>query len=196
MTSDTQQKAIVVYGASSEHIDPAYKEAAYELGRLIALSDIAVVCGGGRAGLMKAAIEGAVEAGGCAIGVLPQFMVDRQWQHPRLTRMVATPDMHSRKSAMAGMSMAAIACPGGCGTFEELLEMITWRQLGLYHGPVVILNTAGYYDPLIEMLDRSIEQGFRRGDHRQLWHVADTPAMALELALAADDNPVIPQQNL
>lgn len=145
--SEVTKRAVTVYGASSDQIDPCYKEAAYELGRRIAEAGCSLVCGGGKAGLMKAAIDGAVDAGGEAIGVLPHFMVENAWQYQRLTSMIDTPDMHSRKHTMARMSCAAIACPGGCGTFEELMEIITWRQLNLYRGQVVILNTAGYYDP-------------------------------------------------
>ncbi len=186
--------AITVYGASSENIDPAYKQAAFELGQLIAQAGMSVVCGGGKAGLMKAAIDGAVSVNGNTIGVLPQFMVDRQWQHPALSQMISTPDMHTRKRTMAELCRAAIACPGGCGTFEELMEIITWRQLNLFHGQVVILNTNGYYDPLLQMLERTIQQGFMRGDHRGLWHVATTPAQAVELALTPVDDSLFTQK--
>lgn len=182
-----KKDAIVVYGASSENIADNYKTAAYELGKLIAAAGKTLVSGGGKAGLMKAAIDGATSNGGTTIGVLPQFMIERKWQHPGLTEIIATPDMHTRKRTMAELSMAAIACPGGCGTFEELMEIITWRQLNLYHGQVVILNTDGYYDPLIQMLQRTIDQGFMRGDHAGLWHVASTPAQALEMALMPCD---------
>ena len=189
-----QQKAITVYGASSEQIDSAYKEAAFNLGREIARAGLALVCGGGKAGLMKAAIDGATELGGHTIGVLPHFMIDNDWQHPRLSEMIATPDMHTRKQTMANRSIAAIACPGGCGTFEELTEIITWRQLNLYRGQVVILNTLGYYDPLLRMLDRAIDQGFMRADHRRLYFVASTPEEAVEMALQPVDPALFSQK--
>lgn len=181
------KQAICVYGASSADIDPVYKEAAFETGRLIALSGHPLVCGGGRSGLMAAAIEGAVSAGGEAIGVLPQFMIERNWQHPALTSLVVKPDMHSRKRAMAEMSLAAISLPGGCGTLEELLEIITWRQLNLFKGNVVIANIAGYYSPLLEMLRQTIDKGFMKGDHARLWSVASSAAEAVEAALAPAD---------
>ena len=111
--SEVTKRAVTVYGASSEEIDPRYKEAAYELGRRIAEAGCSLVCGGGKAGLMKAAIDGAVDAGGDAIGVLPHFMVENAWQYERLTRMIDTPDMHSRKQTMAELSCAAMAGPGG-----------------------------------------------------------------------------------
>lgn len=189
-----QQKAIVVYGASSENIDVAYKQAAKELGKLIALNGYALITGGGKAGLMKAAIEGAVQVGGNTIGVLPQFMVDRDWQHPDLTQMITTPDMHTRKQTMATMSVAAIACPGGCGTLDELMEIITWRQLNLYRGQVVIMNINGYYDPLLEMLQKTIDCGFMRGDHSCLWNIATSPAEAIDMALAPVKNTYFSQK--
>ncbi len=175
--------AVVVYGASSENIKQIYKDEVFEVGRLIAGHGHAVVCGGGRQGLMRAAIDGALSVGGEAIGVLPQFMVANAWQHPQLSRMIEVPDMHVRKQTMAGMSMAAIACPGGCGTFEELTELITWRQLGLYHGNIVILNIEGYYDSLIAQFDRAIAEGFMHEDHRSLFCVATTADEAVRLAL-------------
>lgn len=170
--STEKAKAVCVYGASSEKIAEAYKEAAYRCGAAIARSGHPLVCGGGRQGLMRCAIEGALSEGGTAIGVLPQFMVERSWQHPALTRMIATEGMHERKRTMAELSMGVVACPGGCGTLEELLEIITWRQLNLWSGPIVILNVDGYYDPLVEMLQRTIDQGFRRSDREALWSVA------------------------
>ena len=188
MKQDTSEaRAIVVYGASSEDIKQEYKDAARETGKLIAEAGCALVCGGGRQGLMKAAIDGALDAGGEAIGVLPQFMIDNNWQHPGLTRMIATASMHERKHTMAMMAVAAIACPGGCGTFEELLEIITWRQLNLYRGQVVILNTDGYYDPMLQMFDRAIEQGFMHADHQRLFTVATTAAEAVAAALQPVD---------
>ena len=188
MKQDTSEaRAIVVYGASSEDIKQEYKDAARETGKLIAEAGCALVCGGGRQGLMKAAIDGALDAGGEAIGVLPQFMIDNNWQHPGLTRMIATASMHERKHTMAMMAVAAIACPGGCGTFEELLEIITWRQLNLYRGQVVILNTDGYYGPMLQMFDRAIEQGFMHADHKRLFTVATTAAEAVAAALQPVD---------
>ena len=188
MKQDTSEaRAIVVYGASSEDIKQEYKDAARETGKLIAEAGCALVCGGGRQGLMKAAIDGALDAGCEAIGVWPQFMIDNNWQHPGLTRMIATASMHERKHTMAMMAVAAIACPGGCGTFEELLEIITWRQLNLYRGQVVILNTDGYYDPMLQMFDRAIEQGFMHADHKRLFTVATTAAEAVAAALQPVD---------
>ncbi len=180
------KNCICVYCASSEHIANVYKEAAHEIGRLIALSGHSVVCGGGKSGLMRCVIDGALQQGGEAIGILPEFMIANRWEHEHLSRLIVTEDMHARKQRMADMSIGAIALPGGCGTLEELLELITWRQLNLFEGQIVILNTAGYYDPLIEMLARTVELGFMRTDHLKLWKVAATPAEAIKMVLDTD----------
>lgn len=177
------EQGITVYCASSPDVDRKFIDAARELGELAARAGVPVVCGAGRTGLMGALVDGAVGCGGEAIGVIPQFMVDKGWNHTALTRTIVTPDMHQRKHTMARMARGVIAMPGGCGTLEELLEIITWRQLGLYHGQVVILNTDGYYDPLITMLGRAVELRFMNPDHTGLWCVASTPAEALSLAM-------------
>lgn len=180
MTETENKRAVTVYGASSPLVADRYKEAACALGQALAQAGMDVVSGGGRDGLMAAAIDGALEAGGRVIGVLPDFMVERGWNHPRLSEMITVASMHERKQTMASLSRAAIALPGGCGTFEELLEIITWRQLGLYQGHVVILNVDGYYDPLIGMLDRSVAEHFMNDDHRRLWYVTDSVPDAVD----------------
>ena len=175
------KKGITVYGASRNNLDPVFTDAARELGRLIALEGYPLISGGGRNGLMAAAIDGANTAGGMTIGILPEFMVSKGWQHEGLTTMITTPDMHRRKELMAEMSVGVIAMPGGIGTFEELLEIITWRQLGLYRGPVVILNTDGYYDLLLGMLESASAKGFMRATEiRELWHVVGEPEHAVK----------------
>ena len=180
MNTADNKRAVTVYGASSPLVARKYKEAAYALGQAIANAGMDLVSGGGRDGLMAAAIEGALACGGRTIGVLPDFLVERGWNHEALTEMITVGSMHERKHTMASLSRAAVALPGGCGTFEELLEIITWRQLGLYQGHVVILNVDGYYDPLIGMLDRSIAEHFMNEDHRRLWYVTDSVADAVD----------------
>lgn len=174
-----EKNAVTVYGASSPKVAHKYKEAAHLLGEALARAGMTVVSGGGREGLMAAAIDGALSAGGRAVGVLPDFMVERGWNHPALSEMITVSSMHERKRTMASLSRGAVALPGGCGTFEELLEIITWRQLGLFQGHVIILNVDGYYDPLIGMLDRSIAEHFMNDDHRRLWYVTDSVADAV-----------------
>lgn len=173
---------ITIYGASSGQVPAAYVEAAQTLGRLIGESHHTLVNGAGRTGLMGACADACLAAGGEAVGVIPQFMVDHGWQHTGMTRLVVTPDMHRRKELMAEMSQACIALPGGVGTLEELLEIITWKQLGLYDKPIVVLNTDGYYSPLLDQLQRCVDERFMRPQHQAIWSVAATPAEALHAA--------------
>ncbi len=180
---ELQNKAICIYGASSSRIAEVYHRDAFAVGELIARKGYSLVSGGGRGGLMAAAIDGALSAGGAAIGVLPEFMVEREWHHLSLTEMILCPDMHTRKRTMAEMSSGVIALPGGVGTLDELMEIITWRQLSLYKGNIVILNTNGFYDPLFEMLDRIARQHFMRPSRKRLWFVANTPEEAVEAAI-------------
>lgn len=174
-------KSVCVYCASSTKIDEAYFEAAKQLGELLAEKNIRIINGAGCQGLMAAVSDSALEAGGKVTGVIPHFMVEQGWNHTGLTQTIETETMHERKNLMAEMSDAVITLPGGCGTLEELLEIITWKQLGLYLKPIVILNINGYFNSLIEMLEKAIEQNFMRPEHEKLWDVANTPGEAVEL---------------
>ena len=171
---------VTIYASASSRIFPVYFEAAGILGKLLAEHAITCVNGGGLNGLMGAVTNAVLENGGNVCGVIPQFMCDNGWLHPAIRDVVVTPDMHSRKQTMADKSDACIALPGGVGTLEELLEIITWKQLGLYKNPIVILNTAGYYDPLLAMLDKANRENFIHVSS-VAWRVANSPEEALEL---------------
>ena len=173
---------ITIYCASSGQVPAPYTDAARELGSLLAARGHTLINGAGRTGLMAAAAEACLDAGGKAVGVIPQFMIDQGWQHAGLTRLVVTPDMHRRKEKMAALADACIALPGGVGTLEELLEVITWKQLGLFLKPIVILNTEGFFAPLLAQLERAAAEHFMRPAHLGIWRVADTPAEAVRLA--------------
>lgn len=173
--------SVCVYSASSTKIDPVYFDTAYELGTLLGRQHIRLINGAGNMGLMSAVSDAALAAGGEVTGVIPRFMVEQGWHHTGLTRLVEVESMHERKKMMADLSDAVIALPGGCGTLEELLEIITWKQLGLYLNPVVILNVKGYFDPLLAMLQRAVEENFMRTQHGSIWHVAKTVREAVEL---------------
>ena len=172
---------VCVFCASSANIDARYLEATRELGRLLAEGGWRCVNGGGAVGLMGAVTDGALDADGEVTGVIPKFMVDNGWCYDRLEDIIITADMHQRKQMMSEMADAVIALPGGVGTLEELLETLTWRQLGLVKVPVIILNTLGYYDALLAMLHHAIDQGFMKDSHAQLWQVAATPAEAITM---------------
>jgi len=173
-------KTITVYASASPRISSVYFEAAAELGKLFAEHSITCVNGGGINGLMAEVSEAVLENGGNVCGIIPQFMFDKGWVHPKIQEVIITPDMHSRKETMAERSDACIALPGGVGTLEELLEIITWRHLGLYPKPIVILNTNSYYDNLIAMLAKADKENFI---HIQspAFQVATTPGEALEI---------------
>ena len=174
-------QSVCVYSASSTKIADCYFQAARELGELLGHHGIRLVNGAGNLGLMRACADACLEAGGKVTGVIPRFMVEQGWQHPGLTELIETEDMHTRKQTMARLSDGVIALPGGCGTLEELLEIITWKQLGLYLNPIVVLNTNGFYDPLLKMLDRAAEEHFMRPAHLDIWKVASTPTEAIDL---------------
>ena len=172
---------VCVFCASSANIDARYLDAARELGGMLARDGWRCVNGGGAVGLMGAVTDGTLDAGGQVTGVIPKFMVDNGWCYDRLEDVLITADMHQRKQMMSEMADAVIALPGGVGTFEELLETLTWRQLGLVKVPVIILNTLGYYDALLEMLRHAIDEGFMKASHARLWQVAATPDEAVAL---------------
>ena len=176
-----ERNTIVVYGASSADAEQVFVDAAYRLGGLIAKAGKRLVSGAGSTGLMAAVEDGALDAGGVSIGIIPQFMVDNGWLHKGLTETIVTPSMHERKHRMADMADAVIALPGGTGTFEELFEIITWKMLGLFVKPIVILNTDHYYDPILQMLERTAERHFMKPVFKKLWAVADTPDEAIAL---------------
>lgn len=183
---------ITVYAASSSRIDPLYFEAARELGTLMALSGITCINGAGGKGLMAAVTDAVLDSGGDVCGIIPRFMVDEGWMHSKLKDPVVTDSMHARKQLMADRSDGCIALPGGIGTMEELLEIITWKQLGLYTKPVVILNTNGFYDDLLAMLQKALDERFMHGKHASIWHVASTPEEALQIVTSCcewEDNP-------
>jgi len=171
---------VSVYGASSAQIDEAYIAAAAQFGRLAAARGWTCIHGGGSTGIMGAVTTGALEVGGHVRGIIPKFMVDNGWHDDRLADLVITADMHQRKDLICESGDALVAMPGGVGTLEELAEVMTWRQLGLITKPIVILNTAGYYAPLLELFDKAIAQGFMRASHRALWTVCDTPEQAID----------------
>jgi uncharacterized protein (TIGR00730 family) len=166
---------VCVFAASSSRIDPGYAEAASLLGTLFARSGINVIYGGGGIGLMGVLADAVMEHGGSITGVIPSFMNDEGWGHPSVSDMIVTSDMGERKKNMFARAEAVVALPGGIGTLEELTEAITLKQLGLFHGPVVMLNTLGFYNPLIGMLDQMIHGNFMRSEHKNMWTIAETP---------------------
>ena len=176
----TDAFGVAVYSASSDAVDKVYIDAAVRLGELLAKNNITCINGGGNLGLMGAIINSTLLHGGHVKGVIPQFMVDSGWCHSKLSEQIVTQTMHERKQKMAELSSAVIALPGGVGTLEELLEIITWKQLGLYKHPIIILNINNYYSSLIAMFDNMIEQNFMHKRYREMWKVVNTPEEAID----------------
>lgn len=176
-------KKIAVYCASSTQIDDCYFKDARRLGQLMGEQGVTLINGAGNMGLMAESANGCLEAGGKAIGVIPTFMIKEGWCHNGMTEIIETTDMHERQAKMAEMNDAGIFLPGGIGTFAEMTELIMWKQLGLYLKPIVLLNTRGYFDSMLNTLHQAIKENFMRPVHADTWCVAPTPEEALRMAL-------------
>jgi uncharacterized protein (TIGR00730 family) len=168
-------QSIAVYCASSNKVRASFVHAAENFGHLLAKNGIRLIYGDGGIGLMAAVAKGVLDGGGEAIGVIPRFMVEQGWNNPQSTQTIITETMHERKATICQMADAMVALPGGIGTFEELLECLTWKQLGLHHCPVVILNTDGYYNNLLKCIDQMIEEQMMRPIHREMFIVVNHP---------------------
>jgi uncharacterized protein (TIGR00730 family) len=171
---------VCVFAASSSRIDSIYSRAAAELGALLAESGMNIIYGGGGIGLMGKLADAALEKGGTVTGVIPEFMKAEGWGHPGVKNMIVTVDMGERKKWMFERANAVVALPGGVGTLEELTEAITLKQLGLYKGPIIILNISDFYKSLLGFLDQLIEEGFLRLEHKDIWQTATSPAEVLK----------------
>lgn len=177
--------SVAVYCASSRKCAPVYHVAAQGLGAELARHGITVIYGGGGGGLMGSLADGALAEGGRVIGVIPRFMDDLEWGHRGVTELMLVEDMHQRKRTMIERADAVVALPGGCGTLEELFEAMAWKRLGLYLGPIVIVNTAGFFDCCIEMLDGCVNEGFMDHRHRAMWTVVGEPGEVVGAILSS-----------
>ena len=173
-------KRVCVFCGSSFGTRPAYREAAEELGRLLAQRGIGLVYGGGCVGLMGALADAVMACGGEVIGVIPDSLMRREVGHRGVTRLHVVDTMHERKALMADLADAFIALPGGFGTLEEFLEIVTWSQLGIQQKPCGLLNVAQYWKGLLKVLEHAVDEGFLRPENSQLVLVATTPEGMLE----------------
>lgn len=159
--------AVCVYAGSSPGADPAYERAAAALGAAIAGRGLGLVYGGGSVGLMGAVADAAMAAGGRVTGIIPRALEDREIGHRNISELVVVGTMHERKALMARRADVFVALPGGFGTLEELIEALTWTQLGIHHKPVGLLDVNGFWGPLISLVDHAVEQRFVRPEHRR-----------------------------
>ena len=171
---------VCVFAASSSRVDQEYGRDAALLGSLLAGAGIHVVFGGGGIGLMNKLADAVIENGGKITGVIPAFMQAEGWGHNGVSETIVTTDMSERKRKMFEMSDAVIALPGGVGTLEELTEAITLKQLSLFDGQIIILNTCGFYNSLLDFIDNMIDSNFLRKEHKGIWKVVNTPGEVLD----------------
>ncbi len=169
------ERTVCVYCASSASAHPEYRAAAFRMGEVLAGRGITLIYGGGSRGSMGALADGSLSKGGRVVGVLPRFMADLEWGHQGLSELKLVEDMRTRKHLMLTGAQAAIALPGGCGTLEELLEAITLKRLGLFLGPIVLVNTRGFFQPLLELLSHAVSEHFMDERHAQMWQVVARP---------------------
>ena len=183
--------SVCVFCGSAPGARPSYSAAAKELGGELARAGITLVYGGGRLGLMGIVADAVLQGGGRVIGVIPRMLIERELAHPNLTRQHVVNTMHERKTLMAELSDAFVGLPGGMGTFDELVEIVTWAQLGLHAKPVVLANIDDYYRTLYAMLDNAVAEGFVTPLSRARWRNADSVTSVMQIlakeGLAGDD---------
>jgi uncharacterized protein (TIGR00730 family) len=186
-------RRVCVFCGSSPGARPAYTDAAEEVGRLLAASSIGLVYGGGAVGLMGRLADAVLDAGGEAIGVIPEALVAREIGHKGLSELRVVGSMHERKALMADLSDAFVALPGGLGTVEELFEIFTWAQLGLHRKPLGLLDVEGYYDGISRFLTHAVEERFLLEQHRAMLIVEREPRALLERLEGFEPDAVAPK---
>jgi len=185
-------RALCVFCGANHGLRPAYREAAHRLGELLAEREIRLVYGGGNVGLMGTVADACLAAGGRVIGVIPSALAEKEIAHAGLTEMHVVGTMHERKALMADLADAFLTLPGGFGTWDEFCEALTWTQLGLQKKACSFLNVEGYYDALLQLVERAAEDGFIRAEHRDLLLV-DRDAARLLDRLQDFDVPYVPK---
>jgi TIGR00730 family protein len=173
-------KTLCIFCASSSRIDREYFDVAFQLADVCSDNHIHVLYGGGAVGLMGALADRVIEKKGRITGIIPGFMKELEWAHEEVSEMIVVEDMRERKKRMIENVDAVVALPGGVGTLEELLEVITLKQLGRFHKPIVIINTKGFYNSLMTLFDEMIEKQFMHDLNRQIWTVIDSPLQLLQ----------------
>lgn len=178
-------RTVCVYCSSSTQADSEYSEAAARLGRLLARNAITIVYGGGGVGSMGRLADGALSEGGTVVGIIPRFMQALEWYHRGISELRLVDDLQERKRQLIAGAQAVVALPGGSGTLDELLEAISLKRLGSFLGPIVLVNTRGFFDPCLELLERCIAERFMDVRHRAMWQVVKSPEEVLSAFRAA-----------
>ncbi|HEV3176654.1 MAG TPA: TIGR00730 family Rossman fold protein [Stellaceae bacterium] len=189
----TGVKRVCVYCGSSGRVAEPFKDAARRTGRLLAQSSIELIYGGGRVGLMGLAADAALAAGGRVVGIIPDFLHERELTHSRLSELVVVGSMHERKQRMFERADAFAILPGGLGTLDEAFECITWRQLGLHDKPIVIVDVEGYWQPLLALLDHVIATGFAHAKIRNAVEVVKSPEELIAVLKSTAEPQVTPR---
>jgi uncharacterized protein (TIGR00730 family) len=189
-SQENERRMICVFAGSAPGGNPEYLDAARNLGTEIVNAGFGLVYGGAQVGLMGAVANRVLELGAQVVGVIPDALVTKEVAHPNLTELRVVESMHERKAEMADLADAFIALPGGFGTLEELLETVTWAQLGIHLNPVGLLNVRGYYDGLINFLSHATDQGFLKEQHRSLLLTDSEPAMLMQKIVQYEAPPV------
>lgn len=185
MYNNLTYNRICVYCASSNRTPKKYLDHGREFARILAENRIELVFGGSRTGLMGTMADEIMKHGGRATGIMPAFMLEVEWHHQELTGMIITGTMAERKEAMIHEVDAVVAFPGGCGTMEEFMETLSLKRLGLFQKPIIVLNSFGFYDPLIDLLEAMLREQFMGPKHRGMWTFVETPAEILPAIMAS-----------
>ncbi len=168
-------QTVALFCGSRPGLHPEYAEAAGQMGRILAQANIELVFGGGHIGLMGIAADAALAQGGKVTGVIPKQLMDLELAHPKVSQLISTQSMHERKAIMATRADVFVVLPGGFGTCDEFFEILTWRQLNLHLKPIALLNTRGFFTPMLAWLDHMVTEGFLCSSHRAIVEVAQTP---------------------
>ena len=186
-------ESVCVYCGSSDHVDQVYKDSAHHLGTLLGSKNIRVVYGGGNVGLMGTVANAALDAGGEVYGIIPSHIADKEVAHHELTKLDVVGSMHERKQLMVDNSDAFVILPGGLGTMDEFFEALTWWQLGLHDKQIIIANIAGYWDPLLSLIDHIVEHKFARGVDQTYLSIVDSIEDVMEALKELPPENVNPQ---